>query len=210
MTARDFLAMARARWYVVVVGMAATLGALVLAHAPSPVYWGRVTVIVLAPVSPTSPNSLQDQGGVTATASVLVTRVNDGHEPVTMSDPSATLYGEGVRQGTRVTVRNIGGQWRAEYRDPNIDVEAVDSSAEATTGRLNSAIGALQRELDTLQDELRIGPGARMTITAEPRQVSTVAIPSSAKRATVGLAVLGALATAIAVTVVDRWRRREP
>jgi len=209
LTTRSLLLVMVRRWYVVLLGLTATVAGcwLVAAAAPS-VCWSRTIVTVLQPHS----NPLHDEGSSSVgLASLLVIRANGGPATTKTSSPETTLYGEGILDGSRIRQRDLGRQWTTSIPDPVIYVEAVSPSAEVTTSEINRMITALDNDLTLIQDNLKVPRGNRAFLQLSPEMPTAARVTGDQTRAVGASGLLGLILTALALYVVDRrWPVVEP
>lgn len=207
-TALELVGLLLRRWYVVAVCALLTLGgALVLLDRP-PVYFTQFEVVLLPPKESVNPNTLrEDPYGMVPMAGLLVEEYNQGHHPLNMSTTETTLYGEGLDQGERVRMRNVGNQWLPIYSHPVIDVQVLAADA----GRVEEEAGRIARDLnrilDRRQDELGVRRESRMSIEMAPKDIVVQEITGSRGRTVGGLGLLGGSLTLVAVIWVERLSR---
>ncbi|MFE6510052.1 hypothetical protein ACFVDI_13215 [Nocardioides sp. NPDC057767] len=205
MTALELAVLLLRRWYVVAVCALMTLGgALVLLDRP-PVYFTQFEVVLLPPNETVNPNTLrEDPYGMVPMAGLLVEEYNQGRHPLNMSTTETTLYGEGLEQGERVRMRNVGNQWLPIYSHPVIDIQVVDADA----GRVEDEAARIARDLDRIlerrQDELGVREVSRMSTEMAPEDVVVQEISGSRSRTAGGLALLGGSLTVVAVIWLER------
>lgn len=202
MTTARFLRAALRRWYLVLLGLALTAwGANFLYTAPATTYWSQTTVTILQPRA----NPLATEGFELADlSSALVLRINGAPASSKTSSPETTLYGEGVRQGTRIRVRDVGRQWATSIPDPVVLVEAVGPDPAWVASQMDAQLDAVWANLDELQTELNISEANRVFMRASPETPTVTAITGSRVRAAGATAVLGIAATGIVIYFIDR------
>ena len=102
MTARDFLAAALRRWYVVVLGAALTLGAFAVVQRQAPVFFTQYNIVVVGPSGTEHDDNVLENPryGLQPLVGVVSTDLNDGHPPLLTGDVDATMVGDG-RPGRR-------------------------------------------------------------------------------------------------------------
>ncbi|MBN9375183.1 MAG: hypothetical protein J0I40_07305, partial [Cellulomonas sp.] len=128
------------RWYVVLPVALLALGASYGVKEKPGVYWSRAEVTFLAPSSTTNPNALTTQStDLVVTASLVAKHINGNLTWNKLSDPAATILGEGVYDGWAVRVPDYGGQWTRYYARQVLDVQVT----VADEGALGSALEAL-------------------------------------------------------------------
>lgn len=203
MTTRLFLRVAARRWYVLLAGLvliAACAGWIRVAQPPT--YWTRTVVTVLQPEE----NPLwTDSYSAVGLASLLVVRANGGPAPVKQSFSAETsLYGEGILDGSRVRIRDVGNQWTSSIPEPVIYVEAVGPSVEVVTTRVTGLTDALAADLDELQDNLEVRPGARAFLQLTPETPQVLQVQGSPTRALAATIIIGCILTMAALFWVQR------
>jgi hypothetical protein len=209
MTSRDLLRLVLRRWYLMVLGAMLSLALLSVVWRAPGVYWTQFDVVLLEPTSRLNPNSIEDpRFSMAPMAGVMVTDVNGDHRVPVLASPDTTLYGEGLREGTRVRVPNTGSQWLPLYSQPRIDVQVVSRDPALVERRAQDATARLRAVLDRRQDELAVGPRVRMSTITSPRDPIIAHVTGNRSRAALGTALLGATLTTLAVCLLERLRIR--
>ncbi|MBB5642778.1 hypothetical protein [Cryobacterium roopkundense] len=204
-----FRACAR-RWYILL-GLAILTGfGAVLAAGAGGVYWTRVDVIFLEPSSSANPNALRagTGGNLVAFAALVERQVNGNLDTPRFSNVESTLYGAGVRQGSRVSLANTGGQWADAFTRPVLSVEVVDSSETAVRSTLGLVLAHIDRISAEQQADAGVPQSSQITTLASPQQAVISRAEGKGTRAGLAVLVLG-LALAGAVTAgADRFLTR--
>lgn len=209
MTSRELLRVALRRWYLIVLGVLLTLGALYPATHQPGVYFTDYVVVMLPPSSDLRPNTIEDpRYQLTPMAGVIVTQYNDGKRGLLLGSADTTLYGEGLRSGSRVRLPNHGSQWQPLYTTPNIGVQVVGPTQAKVNSRAKRINLELARLVKQRQDELGIQDSVRVSTLVSPRDPVIQHIGGSNSRVAVGLGTAGATITTIATVQFDRWRQR--
>ena len=212
MTARDLLGAVLRRWYVVLLGGALTLGALMMVGRQEPVWWTQYNIVIVGPTGDHRTNVLDNPlYGLQPLVGVIATDFNDGHPPLLTGDVAATMVGEGEREGVQVRTPNLGTQWRplfsANYLDVQVagpDPDQVLATAQETTLRVSAL-------LEEHQDELHVPPTLRARAVPSSGEPTVVPIAGSRSRAGAATLMTGGFLTLVAVYWVERWRgRRSP
>ena len=135
MTAREFLAAALRRWYVVVLGAVLTVGALAVVQRQAPVFFTQYNIVLVGPSGTEHTNVLENpRYGLQPLVGVISTDINDGHPPLLTGDVDATMVGMGAREGVQVRVPNLGTQWRPLFSANYLDVQVAASDARGGAG----------------------------------------------------------------------------
>ena len=160
------------------------------------------------------PNPLRSESfTLTSLASALVVRVNGGPIGTKTSAPDNTLFGEGVTEGSRVRIRDIGGMWTSSIPVPVIYVEAIGPTHDSVAAEINRLVGSLTSNLQQLQDELHVPAYGRVVPYAAPAEPEVVEVSGQRVKAAGVTTLVGLAITVLALYAVDRrWprRRREP
>lgn len=209
MTSRDLLRVVFRRWYLILFGALLTVGVLYGAmHRPG-VYFTKYFVVVLPPRSDLRPNNIEDpRYELTPMAGVIVTDYNAGKREPLLGSADTTLYGEGLRSGSRVRLPNDGSQWQPIYSKPNIEVQIVAPTAEEVISQSKRISVEITRLLKARQDELGVPQRVRMTALVSPTDPVIAYVWGSRPRTALGIGLVGVTTTTVVVLRFDRWRER--
>lgn len=191
------------RWPVLVICLGLTGVAVLALGRPTVLYAAQTVVTVETPQLPTDRTLAGDSPQAIAAAHLLVDRANGGPTQVRSSSPDAELYGWGMDRVVRVQIRNIGGQWASNVNQPSLQVDVVDTTADAVRTKLRDTVADLRDELQRLQDELNVPAISRMTLRVPLDEPAVAEVSSSRMRASVAIGLLGLLASLSVVWLVD-------
>jgi hypothetical protein len=193
------------RWYVALLGLALTLGAVYGVHHRPGVYYSQVQLVLVAPTVTYYPNTIAAQPFTLAPmASLLVSDWNGTHQPLLTSSADTTLYGEGVRSGTQVRLPNQGSQFLPLFTAPYVDVQVVGPTRDGVTAEATRVVGELRRMLQRRQDFAGVAPGLRITSLLSPADVSASYVTGSSARAAAVTFLLGVVGTGLGTSATDR------
>ena len=211
MTAAQLIRVVLRRWYVVIAVLILTGIATVLAGRVPGVYSTQVDVVFTAP---STPNSLQvSNDSLVQFAAVIERRFNGNSAPAALSG-GTTLYGQGVRSGSAVTLPNSGGQWQTNFNQAALSIEVVGPTPE----RVQAVADDLSARVRSLAVKEQVDRGV-----APLNQVGTLESPAVPvinyiegrySRAKIGIIAVGSgialLAAVMTDRIVIRVRRRRP
>lgn len=212
------LRVCRRRWYVVLVGVALTLGAAYAAHDRPGVYYSQVQLVLVAPPQTYYPNTIAAQPFALAPmAGLLVSDWNGTRTPLLTSSADTTLYGEGVRAGTQVRLANQGSQFQPLFTAPYVDVQVVGPTEDGVNAEANRVVGQLQLMLQRRQDFAGVPERQRITSIISPGSVDSSYVSGSGVRAAAATFLVGLVGTGVLTVGADRAlsrlrprRRRTP
>lgn len=202
MTTRQFLSVAAHRWYVLLLGLAVTAASvlLVTTHS-SQSYWARSTVTLLQ----TAPNPLRSEGyPLTGLASALVVRANGNPVETKTSSPDNTLYGEGVLEGSRVRIRDVGGMWTSSIPGPVIFVEAIGPSRVGVSAEIERLVDGLKADLEAIQNDLKVPTYGRIILQVSPDHPEVVSVSGQPVKAAGATLLIGLALTSLLLYAVNR------
>ena len=213
MTARDFLAAALRRWYVVVLGAALTLGAFTVVQRQAPVFFTQYNIVLVGPSGTEEDNNVLENPryGLQPLVGVISTDLNEGHPPLLTGDVDATMVGMGAREGVQVRVPNLGTQWRPLFSANYLDVQVAARTPEDVEALAAQTSARVADLLEQRQDELGV-PG-NLRARAVPSSEDPIVYPmaGSRSRALGASGLTGIALTAALVFWLERWRpRRRP
>lgn len=211
MITEDLVGRARRNWKVVVVGLACTLLAAVVALRQSdPVYWMQADFVFVAPGAQVSgPVNPDVTAGLVAFAGAVEREVNDGAAVRRLASPTATLYGAGERQGYSVILPSSGGQWVTSFDRPTLSVQVVDPTSAGAQRTFDQVAARIDEVADRLQDESGTPSDERISVAQVPADVRPSDVGSAVGGRVRGLAALGVVGvtlTAIVAALADRRR----
>ncbi|MGF9754922.1 hypothetical protein AAII07_06950 [Microvirga sp. 0TCS3.31] len=209
MTAREFLAAALRRWYVVVLGAVLTLGAFAVVQRQAPVFFTQYNVVLVGPSGTEHTNVLENpRYGLQPLVGVISTDMNDGHPPLLTGDVDATMVGMGARGGVQVRVPNLGTQWRPLFSANYLDVQVAARTPEDVQALAEQTSTRIATLLEQRQDEL--GVPANLRALAVPSSQDPIVYPmaGSRSRALGATGLTGIAITAVVVFWLERWRPR--
>jgi hypothetical protein len=208
MTARDLIAAALRRWYVVLLGAVLTVGALYVVTKQAPVYWTQYNILLVGPSGAQKTTVLDDPVyGLQPLVGVLATDFNDGAPPLLTGDVAATIVGEGYREGVQVRTPNLGTQWRPLFPANYLDVQVAASSPEEVLATARATSLRVSVLLEELQDEM--GAPLNLRARAVPSSKYPTVIPVSGSRSR-ALAATGLSGLAVTLAVLLALERRRP
>jgi hypothetical protein len=208
MTARDLIAAALRRWYVVLLGAVLTVGALYVVTKQAPVYWTQYNILLVGPSGAQKTTVLDDPVyGLQPLVGVLATDFNDGAPPLLTGDVAATIVGEGYREGVQVRTPNLGTQWRPLFPANYLDVQVAASSPEEVLATARATSLRVSVLLEELQDEM--GAPLNLRARAVPSSKYPTVIPVSGSRSR-ALAATGLSGMAVTLAVLLALERRRP
>lgn len=211
MTARDLIAAALRRWYVVVLGAAVTMGALSIVQQQAPVWWTQYNIVFLGPSGTQHGNVLEHpRYGLQPLVGVIATDINDGHPPLLTGDVAATIVGQGHREGIQVRVPNLGTQWRPVFSANYLDVQVAGATPEEVLASARATTERVQELLTQRQDEM--DAPAKLRAEAVPSSEDPIIVPVSGSRprALAATGLSGLALTMLLVFWLERWRPGRP
>ncbi len=156
-------------WFVALVPPLLGL-ALVAFLATGPQYYTARTEFVFLAPDRAAVSGLPDDlaGPLINFAGAVQSRYAEEHVVVRVSSPTATLYGNNVREGASVMLASAGNQWESSFNRPVLVIQVIDTTPEAVRGRL----AALSSDLAVITEDLQRSAGAN------PEDYITLETPS--------------------------------
>jgi hypothetical protein len=192
------------RWPVVLMGLMLTAVALVPVKATPGVYWVQADVVLLAPRTPSTPNSLGvSSASLIAFAGVLERQYNDGKADPATASSQVTLVDQGILDGVSVQLPNAGGQWNAYYNQPVLQVQAAGPSATAVESSITGVIARLRVMLRQRQADLGVVEANRVSADVSPRTPEILYYAGARNQAALLVIVVGMGLTIAAAVVID-------
>lgn len=211
MTLWDFILAALKRWPVVLVGALLTMGAGLLAVEQRGVYYARMEVLFLTPVS-WYKNVIQESvDGTVMTAGAVAKRVIGADQEIKFGSPEATLAGTSrVSEGTWIRAEDLGTQWAPAYQHPIIIVDVVAQSRVRVRELQHEAVDTISAQLDRLQGDLDVAKSQAITVKVAPEKSGIAYISGSRTRALAMTGVIGVVSTSTVIWLLATNAGGEP
>jgi hypothetical protein len=212
MTARDFLAAALRRWYVVVLGAVVTVGVFAVVQRQAPVWFTQYNIVLVGPSGMEHESVLQNPlYGLQPLVGVVSTDLNDGHPPLLTGDVDATMVGMGFHDGVQVRVPNLGTQWRPLFSANYLDVQVAGATPDEVHELAQATSARVSEVLEQRQDELGVPTNLRASAVPSSADPPVYPMAGSRTRALGATGITGIALTAFLVFWLERWRpRRRP
>lgn len=163
------------RWYILALflGLAAALYGAVSNH--DGLYSTRTVIQFTYPGTQVlNKYNGSDTGELISFAVIVASAINNGREVERYAADVAPLYGVGEREGVRITVPDMGGQWNTSYKQSQIEVGIIGPSESWVKAkqaeyvqRVLSAAEAEQLAQDTADDAMLATQILPLTTTIE-------------------------------------------
>ncbi len=188
----ELLAALRRRWWLVALGLVATLALVVVGRMLVPAQEQiQASVLVLPPASTTKDvgNPFLALGGLQPAADVLARAMNSG----TVQDDLAPRTGTAAYSVNRDTGSS----------GPILVVQATDRTAAGASAALDRVLNRIPQVFAQLQSATGVTGDATMTVTPLARDTQPVASTKSQVRAMILAGVLGLAATVFGTSFID-------
>jgi hypothetical protein len=124
-----------------------------------------------------------------------------------VASTNATLYGTGVRDGSRVTLPDRGGQWGSNFNTPYLRVEVVSSSTEEAEARFDGIVTRLRSIAQLRQEAAGVPPMSTVRLELSPPAPVVQYVSGRYSRALIAGVLLGVLGAA-AIVAMGNHRAR--
>lgn len=196
------------RWYIAAGFAIVTLGAVIVSLQVEGVYSTKVDVVFLAPTALLG-NSLSETSDSLINFAAIVEREYNGNvSQARFSNPDATLYGAGVRDGHAVTLLDSGGQWKDSFTRPVLTAEVVGASESDVRATLQEVLDDINLVAAAQQDRASVDPAERITTLASPQVAVVTYADGSRTRAVAAIVLLGLGIGGVATALFDRLLSR--
>lgn len=211
MTLTDLMRALWRRWYVVLFGIAVSLGLAFLATRAEPVYHGRTEVVLLAPASTRYPNELVTSSeSLILTAGIISKRINGAEERLKFGSSQVNPVGvPDTGEHTWIQLLDTGNQWVPIFDEQLLLVDAIGSTPEQAKERIDAAAALIRSELVALEREQGVDPLNDIGLRMSPEAPRITKIDGSGARAagmTLVLGVLGTIALVVGLEVRTSMR----
>lgn len=202
MTVVDLVRACLRRWPVILIGFLLTAIALVPVKTTPGVYWATADVVLLAPRTPSTPNSLGvSSASLIALAGVLERQYNNGEEDPATASSQVTLVDQGILNGVSVQLPNSGGQWNAYYNQPVLHVQAAGPTAPDVQTAVTAVVTRLRGMLAQRQADMGVLAQNRVSADVSPR-TPEILYDAGARNQAALLVIAVGIGTTVAATVV--------
>ncbi|QEO15037.1 hypothetical protein FLP10_11880 [Agromyces intestinalis] len=212
MTFRDLVLVLLRRWYVLAVVFAVAISGFVWLDRSGGSYVSKPIVAFMLPGGVAlRPDNGIDAEGVIGFAATIAEAVNNGRPIDRYAAEDAPAYGAGVREGVRIGVPNVGGQWGMSFTRAEIAVSIVGRTEEWVKARQREVLGRILTTADREQAMRGAAPDAHIDTFVMPLSTSIEHVQSSTRDR---LLALGAILAAALITggwlavLLDRGLRR--
>lgn len=206
MTAREFVARLRRRWYVLVIFAFCTMGAVWAVHQRPISYLACDDLFVTAPTTKVNPNVYTNEAGSLDTMTGLVTRA------VMSQAAQDRVRSKGLTAGYDAEMTNTGSNENPLYGEPSLQICSTSTDPVMAIRTMNGATRQFQMILYQRQAAQHVTSGLlmRVEVVASPAAVPIDGRPSQAY---LGVAIMG-LVSGVAVALwtdplLERLRRRK-
>lgn len=197
----NILHLVRRGWYLYAAAFLLSAAVIYTSGFASRVYTGEVYVSFDPPVEATLSEEWVDHTETLINYSRVIDSTYAAvHSTVDLSSPKATLFGNGVREGTSVELLTSGNQWVKQLDRPVIVVNVSSSSDDRTQALLRDTAQLIADLSDDIQSDLGI-PSDQRIVTSWNEQEFAVGSFGRTRQGTVKGAVALALATSVFATL---------
>lgn len=208
MTVHELAGRILRRWYVYAVMLGLVL-LLILLFGNSPrIYSTTAEVNFDAPAKVSSDRQNQNNTETLIDfAGAVVTTFDAKNQNIVLSSPNASVFGNGVRVGTSVSLASFGSQWETGFDRPTAVVRVAEDNPDAVASRVKIIAEQLSTIGQQLQREAGVKVPDRITtsIDLDSLSVSSFGQTRTGKyKATAVLLSVGFIAATLAAIVLDR------
>lgn len=197
------------RWYIALLGLACTAGALYVIQEQPSVYYSRASVYFLAPASDLYPNVLRTTSlDLVVAAGVVGKRINGTATMTKTASSEVTIVGRGIRDGSSVGLLDNGGQWSTNYNVQALDVQVSAPSVEEVRARQDALFTQIADELQAIQEEHDVPEVDLITSVVVPENSLVVEMRGQRRRAQAMVLALGSSLTLLLIGSAELAARR--
>jgi hypothetical protein len=201
----------RRPWVVALVFFLICTALTVLAPAPAGVYAMEGNLVFIPPNAVGGGNALRaDSARPILFAAAVERAYNVTPQFARVASTNATLYGIGVRDGSRVTLPDRGGQWGSSFDRPYLRVEVVSRSPEETQARFERIVTQIRAIASGRQQAAAVPKDATVALELSPTVPVVQYVSGRHGPELVAGVLLGALGAGAIVTLGQRRRRTRP
>ncbi|XAS77953.1 hypothetical protein V3G39_07945 [Dermatophilaceae bacterium Sec6.4] len=197
-----FFRACRRLWFVAVFGLVATAAAAAMVQHPKGVYYADASILFTGP-SIAFANPVVDHNNSLINTASIIQRAVSGPNGVRFTSTDITLADAGVRQGSRVTMWNDGGQWNNHFDKPVLRVEVIGPTSRDASDRMTSLVAQINKELLVRQVASGAPSNAQITTRTIPADPIPTLLKANPHKALLIALLLGLGLTAAAISIVD-------
>ncbi len=196
------------RWYLALLGLLITLGAMALVAGSDGVYETRADLHFLPPKDFVVSDGSNPVNDLVAIAGLVEREVNQGERRPTPASPDTWLAGMGVEDGTSVVLPNQDGQFGYSFHEPYLRVQAVGATADRARTLRTETVAEIEQALARVQAADGVPERDRVRTRLVPR-VPPVLHRGGAPRIAIGVSgLLGLVGTGLVCVHGDRLLRK--
>lgn len=196
------------RWYVCLLGLILTVGAMATVYRDPGVHWVRAEVTLTAPATIADALAAPDSGASLVPVTTVLEKVMDDDMPHAFVSDEAPFYAA-VGEGLSIRQLDTGGQWSRNFSAPTLIVEVVEPDPKEAQDVLLATVAEIEARTLGLQAALGLDQERHITVTVDDvRQAHLVASGPGIARAWVVIGAVGLTASVVGSRLVDAIVRR--
>lgn len=200
MTSHDLVHIMLRRWFVVAFFILCAVITVFVLDTKQRHYVAQTELVMVAPGSVAVSGSPY---GSTETlvdfAGVVERRFNASSPTQHLSSPSATLFGNGIRNGVSVRLTNSGGQWNYSFDRPILEVQVIDSNIETVHENMQSVESRVRKIVHDLQTDAHAKPKSMISVYSDTEGANITSFGSTRTGRVKGIALICGVAVVISV-----------
>lgn len=211
MTMYELFGLVKRRWYIYVAGLLVVIATVMWLGATPRIFTATAELEFVQPR--TLPDDLvnEDQRDTLIKfAGAVAHKYDEEHPNLKLSSPSASIFGNGLREGVTVQLAAVGNQWTTSFVRPVIQIQVASSNGDFVLPRIHEAASAVDAISVAMQQEAGSAEAYQITTNMDLDLVTVNSFGQTRTGRVSGAAVLfGACMVLATMTgqLLDRFAR---
>lgn len=211
MTVLDLIGLISRRWYVFVIALVCALAGVLALTTSQRMFVTQTEFVMTAPGTSLGFAPPEDTTATLVDFADIVARQYNAEKPTNvLTSPSATLFGNGLRAGTSVTLANSGSQWSSAFGSPVISVQIVESSGQKVQEQLDDIATRINRITKEVQIKSGAKPESFIVASSDPTRIVIGSFGPTRTSKLKGEAIIMFVAMCLATFIAAGLDRRRP
>ncbi|MGP5382726.1 hypothetical protein ACTXL8_11150 [Glutamicibacter arilaitensis] len=145
MTMHELFGLVKRRWYIYAAGLLVASATVMWLGTTPRVFTATAELEFVQPRKLPDDLVNEDQRDTLIKfAGAVAHKYDEAHPNLQLSSPSASIFGNGLREGTAVQLAAVGNQWTTSFVRPVIQIQVASSNGDAVLPRIREIASAVE------------------------------------------------------------------